>query len=58
MEKALLSSGKIACVVYILAKMKAGAKKSVINAHTVDWLRCVVCKAALSGIVDKILILI
>jgi len=33
MEKAWLSTGKIACVVYMLAKMKAGAKKSVTNAH-------------------------
>src|SRR6516162_3167583 len=43
MEKALLSSGKIAWVVYMLAKMKAGTKKSVINAHIVDWFRSVVC---------------
>jgi hypothetical protein len=56
-EKALLSSGKIAWVVYILAKMKAGAKKRVINAHTVDWLPRVVCKMAVSGIVDKNIIL-
>ena len=32
MEKSWLSTGKIAWVVYMLAKMKAGAKKSATNA--------------------------
>ncbi len=42
MAKSWLSTGKIAWVVYILAKMKAGAKKSVTNAH--ERLACrIVC---------------
>ncbi len=57
MENARLSSGKIACVVYMLAKMKAGTKKSVIKAHTIDWLWCMVCELALSELVAKKLIL-
>src|SRR5579864_4305915 len=31
MPKSWLSTGRIACVVYMLAKMKAGAKKSATN---------------------------
>jgi len=41
----------------MLAKMKAGTKKSVINAQTVDWAGRVVSVSTASEIVDKKIIL-
>jgi hypothetical protein len=52
MEKSWLSTGKIACVVYMLEKMKAGAKKSATSAHKRDGCSDVLEEAAEPGISD------
>src|SRR6266852_2529432 len=55
MPKSWLSTGRIACVVYILAKMKAGAKKSATNAPHLGRSCCMLVERGVIGIIDEFL---